>query len=168
MEPFKDISTEELEKRVNERQQFIEKTMAFVGDITQLIGEMTQFSETSSYSTFTKEVIGFGNFSFRHHSSWGTDVTTVWYHPQIGKIKLNMTTPVLKVDGKDDKKKCEVEIFIGEKEWQAALLNMIEHKDEFLERRKKAEEDRQEKLRLQTEEERKRAKLIEEAERLKL
>jgi len=168
MERFKDISTEELEKRVNERQQFVEKIMAFVADITQLIGEMTQFSETSSYSTFTKEVIGFRNFSFRHHSSWGTDVTTVWHHPQIGKIKLDMTTPVLKVDGKDDKKKCEVEIFIEEKEWQTALLNVIERKDELLSQRKKAEEERQERFRLQTEEERKRSQLIKDTERLKL
>ena len=178
MKGFDGISTEELEKRINERQQFLEKVTTFVADIVQLIGKTMEFSETDSYSTFTKEIIGFGHFSFTYHSSYGLKRYTVWYHPKGELIETDVDDtlraalislgPVLVVENPHDKEMSTVKVFNESNEWQTALLNAIEHRDEFLAQRKKAEEERKEKLRLQTEGEHKRAELLVVAKRLKV
>jgi hypothetical protein len=168
MERFKDVSTEVLEKMVNERQQFIEKAIAFIVEIAQLIGGTSGFREESFYTTFTKEVNGFGDFSFRYYTTYGSESCTVWHHPGEERIKTNAVAPVLVVEDWYDKKKCQVKVFKESGDWRSALLNVIEHKDELLAQRKKAEEERQAQRLLQSEEERKRAGLLEDAERLKL
>lgn len=167
-ERFENIRTEKLEEMINERQQFLEKVMAFVAEITREIGEEKEFHEESSYCSWRRELKSFGNFSFRHRSSWGIDESSVWYHPNIEEIELNKTMPVVRVDARDDKKKCKVEVFIEDTLWQGALLKMIEHKEELLTQWKKSKEERQKQLSTQTAEERKRAELLKEAERLKL
>lgn len=167
-ERFKDVSLEELEKMINERQQFLGKVMVFVADITQLIGETTELHETDSYTTFTKEVIGLGHFSFRYHSTLGLNEYMVWYHPMKDKIENLEVAPVLDFEELDEKENWIVKTFKEGNDWQTELLTVIEHKDELLAQRKKAEEERKEQLRLQTEAERKRAELLKVAERLRL
>jgi hypothetical protein len=142
MERFKDVSTEEIEKRINERQQFLEKIAAFVRDIVLKIGEVKRQGGSGSCSETDWELINFEHFSFKFNTGW-SDEYIVYYHPKDENIRLRVTPPELD-------------------------FRVIEHKDELLAQRKKAEEERQEKLRLQTEEERKRAEVLEVAERLKL
>lgn len=168
MELFGDISTEELEKKIQERQQFLEKVAAFIADVAPKIGKVTRRGGSDSCLETDWEVIDFGRFSFEFKTGW-SDQYVVYYHPKVESVRLRAMTPGLDfAEPAGREKKYEVRIFNDDPEWQTALANAIEHKDELLAQRKKAEEERQEKLRLQTEEERKREKLIEDAERLKL
>jgi hypothetical protein len=167
-ERFKDVSTEELGRRINAKQQFLEKVAVFVAAIAPKIGEVKRRGGSDSCSETDWEVIDFGHFSFKYNTGW-SDVYEIYYHAKVESIRLGAMTPVLVfVEGAGREKKYDVRDFNEDPEWQTALLNVIERKDELLAQRKKAEEERQEQLRAQTEEERKRAKLIEEAERLKL
>ena len=162
------FSTEELEKKVNERQQFIEKVTAFIVEIAQQIGETLEMREESFYTTFTKEVNGFGHFSFHYYTTWGLNSYTVWYHPGEERIKTDAVAPVSMFEDRGDKNMSQVKVFSESGDWQTALLEVIEHKDELLAQRKKTEEDRQKQLLEQKEKDRKRVKLLVDAERLKL
>lgn len=158
-ERFKDVSSEELQKKIDERQQFLEKVAAFIAVITPKIGKVTRQGGSDSCSETDWEVINFEGFSFEFKTGW-SDQYAVYHHPKM--LDLDFAEPA----GRE--KKYEVRIFNEDPGWQDALLNAIEHRDEILDQRKKAEEERQAELRLKSEEERKRAQLIEEAERLKL
>ena len=168
MSEFEGISIEELEKRINARQQFLEKVAVFIADIVPKIGEVKRRGGSDSCSETDWEAIDFGHFSFKYNTSW-SDVYAIYYHTKVESIRLGAMTPVLVFEeGAGREKKYAVKVFNEDGEWQTALLNVIEHKDEILEQRKKAEEERQEKLRQQTAEERKRAELLAAAERLRL
>lgn len=167
-ERFKDISAEELEKRINTRQQFLEKVAAFIADIAPKIGEVKRQGGSDSCSQTDWEVIDFGQFSFEFKTGW-SDEYVVYYHPKVESIRLRaMTADLVFFETAGSEKKYDVRSFNKDPEWQTALLNVIEHKDEILAQRKKAEEERQKQLRTQTKEERRRAELLKEAERLKL
>jgi hypothetical protein len=168
MERFKNVGTEELEKMVNERQQFLEKVMAFIVDIAPKIGKVIRQGGSNFFSETDWEVIDFGHFSFEFKTGW-SDQYVVYYHPKVKSVRLCAMTPGLDfVELAGREKKYEVRIFNEDPEWRTALGYVIEHKDELLAQRKKAEEERQEQLRAQTEEERRRAELLKVAERLKL
>lgn len=167
-ERFKDVSSEELQKKIDGRQQFLEKVAAFIAVITPKIGKVTRQGGSDSCSETDWEVINFEGFSFEFKTGW-SDQYVIYHHPKMENVRLRALTPVLEFcDPAGREKKYDVSVFNTSPEWQTALLNVIEHRDEILDQRKKAEEERQERVRAQTEEERRRAGLLKEAERLKL
>jgi regulator of protease activity HflC (stomatin/prohibitin superfamily) len=168
MSRFEKISTKELEKILNERIGLIKKIIDFIKAITQEIGEFEQRNRAHPNACILE---GFEHFSFlsdMHQCDMGGNTFEVWYHPKEERINIHGSSPVLSVWYQTDVGDCEVRILDPSPDWQIALVDVIEHKDELLAKRKKAEEERKEKLHLQTEGERKRANLLVVAKRLKL
>ena len=163
MSTVAEMTLEELEAKVRERMELIKRIVGFAEAITQARGRVTKREEQSWNTYIERKLEHFGGFSFHcssGHGMMGGNDVEVWRTPQ--------TQCVFSVDYQVKVEECNVRTFRDSEEWLPALLHLIEHKDEVTAQIMQTEEEERERRRELAEENQKRAKLLEQARKLKL
>jgi|SRR3989344_1587614 len=157
------MSLEELEAKVRERMDLVQKIVDFAQAITRERGKLVK-REVGSWNTHEeRELKHFGGFSFQcssGHGMMGGNNVEVWHNPEAQSVFLVYYQ--VSIEG------CDVITFRDSEDWLPALLYLMEHKDEVIAEIIRKEEEERERRRELAEASQKRTKLLEQALKLRL
>lgn len=143
-----------LARKVAARKRFLNKVLESVTELVVKYGEVTKYREHSCHTHIVRKLNGFGGYSFELETGQtmmgGNTLKIIREHPD--------TRLIFDVYWQIDHEKCEIVTFIEEKGWKRAILRTIRDPEKIaasnarrIAREKKANEQRSEARRRQTE-----------------
>jgi len=166
-----DVGTKELERKIKERQEWLEKIVPFIETLVRERGEVVSRDQSNWHTNVVAQLDNFEGFSFMTdlgQTDFGGNDVTVWFHDR-PKPGLESTRLVLAVYyqgaslcGFD----CRVNKFDDDGKWQAELDRLVSNRDKILRERDEQEKQRAAQEIAEREERGRRATLQREAKRL--
>lgn len=134
---------EELKNKIKERKELLAKFINFAEEITRERGQIVERDEGSSHTRIVRRLVNFAHFSFETATSY-CDNVKILYHPDVSEMNVSFVgernlarlnhakiPPVLDVYYQTEGDYA-VRIFDEDTGWQAALKDVVEHKDELI------------------------------------
>lgn len=127
------LTTEELECKVKERQTFLNRVTRYVAEITDKFGRQTEHDVGSTRIRVTKLLEDVGDFTFEYtngRSYFGGYAMRVW---QKGPVQKNLVLQLLWDEPEKMDTDYKVEVFDETPDWQEALIKrQVEQRDNII------------------------------------